>query len=94
MTTRFYKFASEQAFLETISEHLVDGVIPSYIGAAAVDVIGVIQKPTGETIDTDDRPVPVLEPLDGWHVNTTAPIAEWDEYAVEPTNPVRVFAGA
>lgn len=94
MTTHFYKFASEQAFLETISEHLVDGVVPDYIGSAAVDVVGVIQKPTGETVDADEGPTPVFAPVDGWHVNTTAPIPEWDEYSVVPTNPVRVFAGA
>lgn len=94
MTTHFYKFVSEQTFLETISEHLVDGVVPSYIGAAAVHVVGVIQKPTGETVDTDDVPVPVLEPIDGWHVNTSAPIDRWKLFEVSPSNPSCVFAGA
>lgn len=92
--TCFYKFASEAEFRAVAAEFIVDGVVPAYIGSAAVDVIGVIQKPTGETVDTDDGPMPVLAPLDGWHVNTTAPIAEWGEYVVVPTNPVRVFAGA
>lgn len=92
--TCFYKFATEDEFLTVAADHIVDGVAPAYIGSAAVDVVGVIHKPTGETIDTDDGPLPVFEPLDGWHVNTTAPIAEWGEYAVVPTNPVRVFAGA
>lgn len=92
--TCFYKFASEAEFLTVAAEFIVDGVVPAYIGTAAVDVVGVIWKPKGETIDTDDGPMSVFAPLDGWHVNTTEPIAEWEEYAVVPTNPVRVFAGA
>ena len=91
--TYFYKFANEAEFLAVAAEFLVDGVVPAYIGSAAVDVVGVIQKPTGETVDTDEGPVPVVEPLEGWHVNATAHIAEWEEYTVAPTNPVRVFAG-
>lgn len=92
--TCFYKFATEDEFLTVAADRIVEGKVPAYIGSAAVDVVGVIHKPTGETIDTDDGPMPVFAPLDGWHVNTTEPVAEWDEYAVEPTNPARVFAGA
>lgn len=92
--TCFYKFASEDEFLTIAADHAVDGVVPACIGTAAVDVVGVIHKPTGETIDTDDGPMPVLAPLDGWHVNATAPVDGWETYAVVPTNPVRVFAGA
>lgn len=92
--TYFYKFASEAEFLTVISDYSTNGEVPAYIGSAAVDVVGVIQKPTGNTVDTDDGPMPVFAPVDGWHVNTTAPIPEWDEYSVVPTNPTRVFAGA
>ena len=94
MTTHFYKFASEQAFLDTISEHLVDEVVPSYIGAAAVHVVGAIQKPTGETVDTDYGPVPVLEPVEGWHVNTTDPMDGWESFEAFPSTPSCIFAGA
>lgn len=94
MTTHFYKFASEQAFLETISAHLVDGVVPNYIGTAAVHIVGVIHKPTGETVDTDDGPVPVLAPIDGWHVNTTEPMDGWESFETFPATPSCVFAGA
>lgn len=92
--TCFYKFADEAEFLTAAAEFIVDGELPAYIGSAAVDVVGVIQKPTGETVDTDDGPMPAFAPVDGWHVNTTAPIPEWDEYTAVPTNPTRVFAGA
>ena len=94
MTTHFYKFASEQAFLGTVSEHLVDGVVPSYIGAAAVHVVGAIQKPTGETVDTDYGPVPVLEPAEGWYVNTTEPMAGWESFEAFPSTTSCAFAGA
>lgn len=91
---KFYKFTSEEAFLDVVADHLVEGKVPSYIGSAAVDVVGVIHKPTGETVDTDDGPMPVFAALDGWHVNATDPIVGWEAYAVAPANPVRVFAGA
>ena len=92
--TCFYKFATEDECLTVAADHVVDGVVPTYIGGVAVDVIGVIWKPTGEALDTYTPTSVVFAPLDGWHVNTTEPIPEWDEYSVVPTNPVRVFAGA
>lgn len=94
MTTHFYKFVSEQEFLDAISEHVIDGVVPSYIGTTAVHVVGVIQKPTGEIMDTDDAPMPVLTPIDGWHVNTTDPMDGWESFKTFPATPSCVFAGA
>ena len=94
MTTHFYKFNSEQEFLDATADHVVDGVVPSYIGAAAVHVVGVIHKPTGEIMDTDDGPMPVLTPIDGWHVNTTDPIDGWESFEAFPETPSCVFAGA
>ena len=40
--------------------------VPKY---AAVDVIGVIYKPTGKMIKTDEGEVPEMAALEGWHVN-------------------------
>lgn len=71
---------------ETAEEALQD-----YEGA--VDVIGVIYKPTGDTIDTPDGPIPVTTPLPGWHVNTRGPIKpELQAWAVQPKQPTRVWA--
>lgn len=61
--------------------------------AGDVDVIGVIYKPTGETTDTPIGPMPVMAPIDGWHVNTRGPITpELQAWAVEPARPTRVWA--
>lgn len=60
----------------------------------AVDVIGVIQRPTGQVLHTDNGPAPVLEALPGWHANVRhrAPAPELEPYLVQPRAPVRVWA--
>lgn len=62
--------------------------VPKY---AAVDVIGVIYKPTGEMLQTDEGPVPEMAPVPGWHANVrhTAEAPELTPYCVTPQNPVR-----
>ena len=63
---------------------------------AALDVIGTIYQPTGETTLVDGQEVPVTAPVSGYHVNvrTTS-----DELATAlgaqrtyPVTPVRVWA--
>jgi hypothetical protein len=95
----FLKFADEaEANAALYDEQTnVDGdivetvLVPKY---AAVDVIGVIYKPTGEMIQTDEGEVPEMAPLDGWHVNVrhTAEAPELDAYKVAPKSPVRGWA--
>jgi hypothetical protein len=65
--------------------------VPKY---AAVDTIGVIWKPTGKMISTDEGEVPEMAPLEGWHANVrhTAEAPELDLYRVTPQNPVRGWA--
>lgn len=69
---------------------LFDDERPKY---DAVDVIGVIYKPTGKMIKTDDGEVPAMAPIAGWHVNVRhreeAP--ELDAYKVEVKTPERVW---
>jgi len=64
--------------------------VPKY---AAVDVIGVIYKPTGEMITTDEGEVPEMAPVDGWHVNVrhNAEAPELEAYRVHPATPQRVW---
>lgn len=50
--------------------------------------IGVIHD-----IDTTDPETPIITALDGWHVNTTEPVPEWEQYLVTPTTPRQIFAG-
>jgi hypothetical protein len=67
-------------------------VLEGYAGA--VDVIGVIFKPSGETgFDAEGNEVPVMTAVDGWHVNVRGPMTlELQAFAVTPEQPVRVWA--
>lgn len=62
---------------------------------ANIDTIGVIQKPTGETIEQDGMAVPVVAPIPGWHVNVR--LADEEDgasllpFAVNPATPMRVW---
>lgn len=64
---------------------------------ASIDSIGVIYKPTGKTITTDEGEQPEMALLDGWHVNVRLTAdqetpANLEQYKVAPANPVRVWA--
>jgi hypothetical protein len=68
--------------------------VPKY---AAVDVIGVIYKPTGNLLPAEDGSgdaVPEMAPLDGWHVNVRhkGEAPELAAYQVQPKAPVRGWA--
>lgn len=63
---------------------------------ASVDTVGVIYKPTGNTITTDMGEQPEMAVIEGWHVNVRLAadhlVPALDAYKVEPANPVRVWA--
>ena len=65
--------------------------VPRY---AAVDVIGVIYKPTGKMLKTDEGEVPEMAPLDGWHANVrhTDEAPELEAFRVFPATPTRGWA--
>ena len=65
--------------------------VPKY---AAIDVIGLIYKPTGEMITTDEGEVPEMAAIPGWHVNVrhNAEAPELAAYQVFPQAPVRGWA--
>ena len=59
------------------------------------DVIGVIYKPTGETVIKDGFEQPVMQATDGWHVNVLV-LDEEDsssllEFVTHPTTPIRIW---
>ena len=85
-------------FLKFVDQDEADAVLfegeerrPKY---AAIDVIGVIYKPTGKLLTTTEGEVPEMAPLPGWHVNVrhTAEAPELDAYKVTPKAPVRGWA--
>lgn len=94
-TDYFLKFKDAAEADSVLFEPQHDGEgynkVPKY---AAVDVIGVIHKPTGKMIKTDDGEVPETAPLEGWHVNVrhTEEAPELGAYKVAPKAPVRGWA--
>lgn len=94
---RFLKFESEAdarlAFAPWSAG--LHGEMPLSIGTVAVDVVGVVMRPTGGTIQTETGPLPELAPIPGWHVNLSDAVPELEPFEIEPpTSPDRVFAGA
>ena len=63
---------------------------------AALDVIGTIYQPTGETTVVDGQEVPVTAPVSGYHVNVRTTSDELatalDAQRTYPVTPVRVWA--
>jgi hypothetical protein len=60
--------------------------------AYALDVIGPIALPGTYDPETGEELTPP-KPLPGWHVNYIGELPEgWAAYAVDPKQPVRVFA--
>jgi hypothetical protein len=85
---------TEGAQEATETNEAVEGYeMPNY---ANIDTIGVIYKPTGETMEQDGMTVPVMASIDGWHVNVRLVNGEDAEtlqpFEVTPTTPMRVWA--
>ena len=63
---------------------------------ANIDTIGIIYKPTGETTEQDGMAVPVMAPVEGYHVNVRVVEGEDAEaleaFEVHPATPLRVWA--
>ena len=94
---KFLKFNTEAeavaAFAQWATE---DAPIPVYIGTVAVDVVGVIHKPTGNTLqDGDGNGYPETAPIPGWHINLSGSVPELSTFEIDPpATPSRIFAGA
>jgi hypothetical protein len=96
MFLKFNDEAEANAALFTEQTNVQDDVVetvlvPKY---AAVDVVGVIYKPTGKSLKTAEGPVPEMKAVPGWHVNVrhTAEAPELDAYKVEVKTPSRMWA--
>jgi hypothetical protein len=95
------RFASEQEATEQLKTAglLVEFKTQESAGYApgtSIDTIGVIYKPTGNTITTSMGEQPEMAPLPGWHVNVRLKadhlVPELESYKVTPAQPVRVWA--
>ena len=70
--------------------------LQAYTHTHSIDVVGVINKPTGNLIETEDGfTYPETAPVDGWHWNVLLHGEElpeiFDQYIITPSNPVRGF---
>lgn len=93
--TVYLQFSSEAAARIALSAWVVNGHWPSYIGSAAVDVVGIVYRPTGEVTFTPEGDVTVMAPVSGWHINLSERVAELQQYEIEPpVTPDRIFAGS
>lgn len=83
----------EDMYLKFASEEEANRLLEDYEGN--IDVIGVIYKPTGNIIQTDEGEFSEMAKLSGWHVNTRGPKNfDLEPFSVkpEPSTPVRVWA--
>lgn len=85
------KFADEAEADALLFDMVDERKVPKF---AAVDVIGIIYKPTGEVVEVDGMEVPLTAPVEGWHVNVrhTKAVRKFSEFVVNPLTPVRVWA--
>lgn len=92
---KFLRFASEVEARAALAEFLIPGGgWPESIRGLAVDMVGVIYRPTGGERQTALGPVPELAPIPGWHINLSDRVPELQSYEIEPpAAPYRVFAG-
>ena len=94
---KFLKFNTEAEAIAAFAQWATeDAAFPSYIGAVAVDVVGVIHKPTGTMLqDSDGNDYPELGAIPGWHINLSDSVPELVSFEIDPPDtPARVFAGA
>ena len=90
----FLRFPDESTWTAAATKagYIVDDALAAYTHDRAVDVVGTITR--GGEYDPETGDVIVApEVLDGWHVNLAGVLPDgWEEFAVYPANPVRVWA--
>jgi hypothetical protein len=92
--TYYIRFPDAETGMKALDDAgLLDGDL-QFITAShthALDVIGQITR--GGEWDEEGNIITPPEVLDGWHVNYVGELPEeWEEFVVEPENPVRVWA--
>lgn len=93
--THFIRFPDAETGMKALDDAgLLDGDL-QFITAShnhALDVIGEIQRGGEWDPETGEAITPPTV-LDGWHVNFIGELPDgWEEFVVEPENPVRVWA--
>lgn len=89
MQNLYLKFSSR----DEANQHLLDSGGNNKF--RNTDVIGVIYRPTGETVIKDDFEQAVMQAINGWHVNVLV-LDEEDsssllEFVTHPMTPIRIW---
>lgn len=82
--------------LKTANKSIMDAALLPWRSVCEIDEIGIIHKPTGEVVISEDGDeIAVTTPIPGWHVNvrTTSSdaVSALSALDVTPENPVRVW---
>jgi hypothetical protein len=89
----FLRFPDADTWTAAATEagFITDNTLAAYTHDRAIDVVGTIAR--GGDYDPETGDVIVApEVLDGWHINFAGDLPDgWEEYVVEPANPVRVW---
>jgi hypothetical protein len=89
--THYLRFPDEATAITVLAAYRTED--DTWITAShthALDVIGTISR--GGEWDKEGNVITPPEVLPGWHVNYVGEVPEgWEQYAVSPKNPVRVF---
>jgi hypothetical protein len=90
--THYLRFPDEATAKTVLADYLTeDGTWITASHSHALDVIGAISR--GGEWDEEGNLITPPTLLDGWHVNYSGELPEgWEEFVVEPENPVRVWA--
>lgn len=106
MKNYYLKFTDQAELEETLISAGLGSIQPVYgtksdtqfVPTIILDVIGLIYKPTGNALTTEDGiQYPEMLPIDGWHANAKAELTAEQEALLplieKPTTPHRVWAG-
>ena len=93
MQTKYLKFDSEAQAKEILAEYITEGEWQIASHTHAIDLVGIIHKPTGVKLQGEDGEYPEMEALEGYHINFLGELPEVAiPFVVIPANPVRIFA--
>jgi len=92
--TQFLRFPDADAWTAAASEagFMADDTLVAYTHDRAIDVVGTITR-GGEYDPKTGEVIVAPTVLAGFHVNYSGVLpTDWEEFAVEPAAPYRVFA--
>lgn len=95
MNSYYLRFDTEQQAITVLSQYRSEkGAWITASHTHALDPVGVIYEPTGETELIGGLETPIMAPIAGWHVNMklAALPDELQSYAITPATPSRMFA--